>query len=51
MTHAFHILSMLPADMLGPSAVPAGQRVAEGAILAAIVVVGLALVLRARLRG
>jgi hypothetical protein len=48
---AFHILAMLPTDMSGQSAVPAGQRAAEAGILVGFVVVGLALALRVRDRG
>jgi hypothetical protein len=51
MTHAFHIFSMLPADLIGHSSVPAGQRVGEAAILLALAAVAVVLSLRARRRG
>jgi hypothetical protein len=51
MTLSVHILAMLPTDVIGPSAVPAGHRVAEAAILVGFVAVGIALALRVRNRG
>jgi hypothetical protein len=51
MTLAIHILAMLPADVIGHSAVPSGQRAGEAAILVGFVAVGLALALRVRGRG
>ena len=48
MTLAFHILAMLPTDAIGHWAVPAGQRVAEAAILIGFLAIGLALALRVR---
>jgi hypothetical protein len=46
MSLAVHILAMLPTDAIGHSAVPAGQRAAEAAILVAFVAVGIVLALR-----
>jgi hypothetical protein len=48
MSLAVHILAMLPTDAIGHSAVPAGQRAAEAAILVAFVAVGVVLALRMR---
>ena len=50
MSLAVAILAFLPTNTIGHSAVPAGQRIAEAAILVAFVVVGLLLALRLRLR-
>ena len=38
MRFAVEILAMLPADAIGHSAVPSGERVAEAAILVGLIV-------------
>jgi hypothetical protein len=48
---ALHILAMLPANVIGHSAVPSGARAGEAAILVAFVAVGLVLAVRVRGRG
>jgi hypothetical protein len=48
MSLAVSILAMLPTNAIGHSAVPAGQRIAEAAILVAFVAVGIVLALRLR---
>ena len=48
MSLAVHILAMLPTDVIGHSAVPAGQRIGEAAILVGFLAVALVLALRFR---
>ena len=48
MSNAVHILAMLPTDAIGHSAVPAGQRAGEAAILLGFLVVVLVLAVRFR---
>jgi hypothetical protein len=48
MAACVHILAMLPANAIGHSAVPSGERLAEAVILVAFVVAGLALAVRLR---
>jgi hypothetical protein len=48
---AVDILAMLPADSIGHSAVPSGERVAEAAILVALVLVAALTAVLARARG
>ena len=48
---AVDILAMLPADSIGHSAVPSGERIAEAALLVAFVLVAALLGLLARARG
>jgi hypothetical protein len=47
---AVDIFAMLPADAIGHSAVPSGERVAEGAILVALILCAVLLPLLARAR-
>jgi hypothetical protein len=48
MSLAVHILAMLPADAIGHSAVPSGERTGEAAVIVGFLVVGLLLALRFR---
>ena len=48
MSFAVSILAMLPADAIGHSAVPAGQRVGEAAILVGFLAVVVVLAVRFR---
>jgi hypothetical protein len=47
---AVDILAMLPADAIGHSAVPSGERIAEAAILAGLVLAAVLLALLAQAR-
>jgi hypothetical protein len=47
---AVDILAMLPADAIGHSAVPSGERIAEAAILVGLVLAAVLLALLAQAR-
>ena len=48
---AVDILAMLPADAIGHSAVPTGERIAEAAILVGLALAAVLIALLARARG
>jgi hypothetical protein len=48
---AVDILAMLPADAIGHSAVPSGERIAEAALLVGLVLAAALIALVARARG